>query len=495
MANPIYRGPKGDTGAQGPKGEKGDRGEPGPQGKDGTMTFADLTDEQKASLKGDKGDKGDAFTYSDFTTEQLAALKGPKGDKGDKGDIGETGAAFTYDMFTPDQLASLKGETGAKGEKGDTGAKGEKGDTGAAFTYDMFTSAQLASLKGEKGDKGETGEPGAPGAKGEKGDKGDVGAAFTYDMFTEEQLAALKGAKGDKGDTGAQGEQGVQGEKGEQGIKGDTGAQGPKGDSGVYVGTTPGATDTVWINPDDTNLDEFITETELTAKDYATKAYVNNAVAAGGGGSTGGNEAHYIILSDFSLPDDSFPFIKECYDYYVANNKPKPVDIYIREHYSSNFYLVTKQIVELTNRSIELLYNAGNSFKGLKVFYQEDGSVSSSNANIEYSMGSKDWIWTDAIGNTFVNVYDLGSSTHIKIVGYWDSDTNNVATYEISTSNNNWFQNETGSKYYVSEPYNDNRQTTRFYFYNDGNTLSYKDENGNDYFSNGFTLLGYYYWG
>lgn len=34
---------------------KGDKGEPG---KDGTMTFADLTEEQKASLKGDKGDPG-----------------------------------------------------------------------------------------------------------------------------------------------------------------------------------------------------------------------------------------------------------------------------------------------------------------------------------------------------------------------------------------------------------------------------------------------------
>ena len=31
----------------------------GPKGADGTMTFADLTAEQKASLKGDKGDKGD----------------------------------------------------------------------------------------------------------------------------------------------------------------------------------------------------------------------------------------------------------------------------------------------------------------------------------------------------------------------------------------------------------------------------------------------------
>lgn len=58
------------------------------KGKDGTMTFEDLTPEQKASLKGDKGDTGEAFTYEDFTPEQLEALK-VKGDKGDKGDEGK----------------------------------------------------------------------------------------------------------------------------------------------------------------------------------------------------------------------------------------------------------------------------------------------------------------------------------------------------------------------------------------------------------------------
>jgi hypothetical protein len=93
------------------------------KGADGTMTFEDLTEEQKASLKGDKGDKGDTgepFAYEDFTEEQLASLK-VKGDKGDKGDKGEP---FTYEDFTAEQLLSLKGE---KGDKGDTGHRGESG--------------------------------------------------------------------------------------------------------------------------------------------------------------------------------------------------------------------------------------------------------------------------------------------------------------------------------------------------------------------------------
>ena len=43
---------------------KGDKGEPG---KDGTMTFADLTEEQKASLKGDKGEDGVSVKVTNVT--------------------------------------------------------------------------------------------------------------------------------------------------------------------------------------------------------------------------------------------------------------------------------------------------------------------------------------------------------------------------------------------------------------------------------------------
>jgi len=82
------RGEKGDTGERGPRGEKGDTGERGPQGetgatgpqgpkgKDGEVTFESLTDEQKASLRGEPGEKGE---------------KGEPGAKGEKGEKGEPG--------------------------------------------------------------------------------------------------------------------------------------------------------------------------------------------------------------------------------------------------------------------------------------------------------------------------------------------------------------------------------------------------------------------
>ena len=77
-------GPVGPQGPQGEKGDKGDQGEQGPAGKDGTVSFDELTDEQRESLrgeqgiqgeKGDKGDQGDAFTYADLTTAQKADLQ------------------------------------------------------------------------------------------------------------------------------------------------------------------------------------------------------------------------------------------------------------------------------------------------------------------------------------------------------------------------------------------------------------------------------------
>lgn len=105
------QGPKGDTGLQGPQGPQGpqgERGETGPQGEkgvDGTVSFDELTEAQRLSLKGDKGDRGE---------------KGEKGEQGPKGVDG----TVSFDELTDEQRASLKGE---KGDKGDTGPQGPSG--------------------------------------------------------------------------------------------------------------------------------------------------------------------------------------------------------------------------------------------------------------------------------------------------------------------------------------------------------------------------------
>ena len=121
------KGEKGDTGAQGPRGEKGDTGERGPQGetgatgpqgpkgKDGEVTFESLTDEQKASLRGEPGAKGE---------------KGEKGDPGAQGEKGE------------------KGDPGAQGEKGEKGDPGRDAPQEAVlYTAQTLDDAQKAQAR------------------------------------------------------------------------------------------------------------------------------------------------------------------------------------------------------------------------------------------------------------------------------------------------------------------------------------------------------------
>lgn len=106
------------------KGAQGPLGPEGPKGADGTMTFEDLTPEQKASLKGDKGDKGDT------------GAAGPQGEPGPKGDKGDPG---------------LKGDKGDPGETGAQGPQGEKGEPGTNGTtpvkgVDYWTAADQTSI-------------------------------------------------------------------------------------------------------------------------------------------------------------------------------------------------------------------------------------------------------------------------------------------------------------------------------------------------------------
>lgn len=106
---------KGPAGPVGPQGEKG---------ADGTMTFEDLTPEQKASLKGDKGDTGPQGPKGDKGDPGAAGPQGEPGPKGDKGDTGETGA---------------QGPQGEKGEPGTNGTTPVKG-------VDYWTAADQTSI-------------------------------------------------------------------------------------------------------------------------------------------------------------------------------------------------------------------------------------------------------------------------------------------------------------------------------------------------------------
>ena len=58
---PGLQGPRGETGPQGLQGiqgPKGETGERGPAGRDGVVTFENLSQAQRNSLKGDRGETG-----------------------------------------------------------------------------------------------------------------------------------------------------------------------------------------------------------------------------------------------------------------------------------------------------------------------------------------------------------------------------------------------------------------------------------------------------
>ena len=202
----IPKGDKGDTGPQGPQGETGPQG---PKGADGTMTFDDLTEEQRESLRGPVGPQGETGPQGEIGPQGPQGEVGPQGPKGDTGDAGP------------------KGDKGDQGDVGPAGPQGPKGDTGATGA----TGSQ-----GPKGDKGDTGEQGPQGEQGPKGDTGPAGTdgadGHSPVITIVNGIWHIDGISTGIGAVGPQGEQGPQGPQGPAGQSAYTAAQ-----SAGYAGT------------------------------------------------------------------------------------------------------------------------------------------------------------------------------------------------------------------------------------------------------------------
>jgi hypothetical protein len=100
-------GPQGPAGPQGPQGEKGETGPQGPQGEkgaDGTMTFEDLTEEQRASLKGDAGPAG---PQGEKGETGATGPQGPAGPTGPQGPAGYNPQRGT-DYWTTEDIATIQ---------------------------------------------------------------------------------------------------------------------------------------------------------------------------------------------------------------------------------------------------------------------------------------------------------------------------------------------------------------------------------------------------
>ena len=234
-------GADGQPGPAGERGPIGPQGEPGPAGADCVMTFEDLTEEQRESLRGPQGIQGergadgkpgkDGVDGADGTPgkdgangepgpagpEGPVGPRGPAGEKGDTGDPGKDG---------------VDGKQGIQGERGPAGATGPKGDTGEP------------GPKGDKGDPGKDGKQGIQGEPGPKGDTGPRGATGATGAPGKDGVDGKQGPQGEqgpigpigpKGATGARGTTGARGPAGPQGPQGEKGDTGPSGNSDVYV--------------------------------------------------------------------------------------------------------------------------------------------------------------------------------------------------------------------------------------------------------------------
>lgn len=164
-------------------GINGKDGADGKDGVDGTVSFDNLTEEQKASLKGEKGDKGD--------TGEIGAT-GPQGDTGPAGPsnmltIGTVtdgdAASATITGTSPNQVLNLvlpKGDTGSTGPSGQDGVDGVSITTITAGTptqSDGFTITPLTFNKSDSSNivvnvsakNGMDGQDGTNGTDGQDG--------------------------------------------------------------------------------------------------------------------------------------------------------------------------------------------------------------------------------------------------------------------------------------------------------------------------------------
>lgn len=266
-------------------------------------------------------------------------------------------------------------------------------------------------------------------------------------------------------------------------------------------------------NPTESIIDKREADVAVTCSrlDYAVKAAMCDGKGAAwtatekaaakerigiDGGSSGGGESLFITFPTPTKEDEAA--LKEYLIYYLEHNKLKPVDIYLKS-YEVYYHLITEVDVITYSDTIELVLSSLSQYTpdSKKVRYRFDKNTYDFK-NCYYDSPEtnvKDWHWVDKTSDYSVNI--SSATSHIRIVGYYNSDTNNAITYDISTSYGNNFYEEPYTKYCIVGLDSANGGVIPMYWYNtDGYNLELKNMLDDSTPSlNAFTLLGYYYWG
>ena len=127
---------------------------------------------------------------------------------------------MTFEDLTEEQKASLKGD------KGNDGVSATHTWSGTTLTITSASGTSSVDLKGEKGEKGDPGIQGQPGEAGPQGPAGPVGPEGPQGSQGIQGIQGIQGPEGPQGIQGPEGPQGVQGPKGEDGKDGKDGING-----------------------------------------------------------------------------------------------------------------------------------------------------------------------------------------------------------------------------------------------------------------------------
>jgi hypothetical protein len=227
----------------------------------------------------------------------------------------------------------------------------------------------------------------------------------------------------------------------------------------------------------------------------ADKQEIAGMVEVTGGGGSGEGVETFAIPMGWSTPKaDEIAMAEDLWRTYKTDGYIKPINLYFTNDWEN--VEVVEATTDIDNQMLYLSTGWSQSNQRYQKYYYFDGDTYTfSSYGVDNFPTSKAWWWDDGCaGASCIELYNLNPTNTLKIVGYWGMDSTKIATYEITTSHNNSFQEESGTRYYVSEPYHDYRTSSSFYFENDNGCLYYRNEQGDDLFSSGFYLLGVYYW-
>lgn len=438
------RGPAGKDGIQGPKGDTGERGPQGPAGKDGAP--------------GERGPQGD------IGPQGPQGIQGPKGDKGDKGDTGPVGpvgpegpkgadGTITFEELTDEQKASLKGEKGDKGDKGDTGPQGPTGAQGP---------------KGDKGDPGEVGPQGPEGPQGPKGEKGDPGGDLFYQHTIKAEFTDYAVYKQKKPhiyvsfvDCNAEAYTlstfiaDLYNKQKPLAVSGNVFLQ-QYTDGGTvfpidyimpvsatefsFAYRTSDATSPITSNVTNTQTCNFV-DTVVELGSAATVGGAGGIVAYTFNGDEGSNV----------ITDEERAVVEAVYKS-IADGTGEHEDYLLYVHTSKGvFPVISVEYDASDHTTLKFIYNhdiSNKFFNWNYIGFNIDASTGKCSQRMLGSEGTStaNWYWSSTY--TDINV-PPNTYRHVKIVGYYGTDSSNVATFDMSCPYNSKFKNSDSNTYFV----------------------------------------------